>query len=118
MKKHLNTVFVTTQGAYLSKEGETVVVKIISIDPSTRKIGLSLKQYKEELEKKDIAEYGQEAGSVSLGDVAGEELASRALDVNAENAGQPEGAVEPGPTRDAESSEEAESLPNDTANGE
>lgn len=28
MKKFLNTLFVTTQGAYLSKEGETVVVKI------------------------------------------------------------------------------------------
>ncbi len=28
MKKHLNTIFVTTQGAYLSKEGETVVVKV------------------------------------------------------------------------------------------
>jgi len=28
VKKHLNTLFVTTQGAYLSKEGETVVVKI------------------------------------------------------------------------------------------
>jgi CRISPR-associated protein Cas1 len=28
MKKHLNTLFVTTQGAYLSKEGETVVVKV------------------------------------------------------------------------------------------
>lgn len=28
MKKHLNTLYVTTQGAYLSKEGETVVVKI------------------------------------------------------------------------------------------
>jgi CRISPR-associated protein Cas1 len=28
MKKHLNTLFVTTQGAYLSKEGETVVVKL------------------------------------------------------------------------------------------
>lgn len=27
MKKHLNTLFVTTQGAYLFKEGETVVVK-------------------------------------------------------------------------------------------
>lgn len=30
MKKLLNTLFVTTQGAYLSKEGETVVVKINS----------------------------------------------------------------------------------------
>lgn len=28
MKKHLNTLFVTTQGAYLHKEGETIVVKI------------------------------------------------------------------------------------------
>ncbi len=28
MKKYLNTIFITTQGAYLFKEGETVVVKI------------------------------------------------------------------------------------------
>ena len=28
MKKLLNTLYVTTQGAYLSKEGETVVVKV------------------------------------------------------------------------------------------
>ena len=28
MKKHLNTLFVTTQGAYLAKEGETAVVRI------------------------------------------------------------------------------------------
>jgi CRISPR-associated protein Cas1 len=28
MKKHLNTLFVTTQGAYLFKEGETVAVKV------------------------------------------------------------------------------------------
>ncbi|MGA7641467.1 MAG: type I-C CRISPR-associated endonuclease Cas1c, partial [Syntrophobacteraceae bacterium] len=28
MKKHLNTLYVTTQGAYLSKEGETVAVKV------------------------------------------------------------------------------------------
>lgn len=28
MKKHLNTLFVTTQGAYLAKEGETVVVNV------------------------------------------------------------------------------------------
>jgi CRISPR-associated protein Cas1 len=27
MRKHLNTLYVTTQGAYLSKEGETVIVK-------------------------------------------------------------------------------------------
>ena len=28
MKKHLNTLYVTTQGAYLSKEGETVMVSV------------------------------------------------------------------------------------------
>jgi CRISP-associated protein Cas1 len=28
MKKHLNTLFVTTQGAYLAKEGETIVVNV------------------------------------------------------------------------------------------
>lgn len=28
MKKHLNTLFVTTQGTYLSKEGETIAVKV------------------------------------------------------------------------------------------
>lgn len=28
MKKYLNTLFITTQGAYLSKEGETVIVRV------------------------------------------------------------------------------------------
>ncbi len=28
MKRHLNTLYVTTQGAYLAKEGETVVVRV------------------------------------------------------------------------------------------
>lgn len=28
MKKHLNTLFITSQGAYLSKEGETVLVRV------------------------------------------------------------------------------------------
>jgi len=28
MKRHLNTLFVTTQGAYLAKEGETVIVRV------------------------------------------------------------------------------------------
>lgn len=28
MKKHLNTLFVTTQGTYLAKEGETIAVKV------------------------------------------------------------------------------------------
>jgi len=28
MKQHLNTLFVTTQGAYLRKDGQTVAVRI------------------------------------------------------------------------------------------
>lgn len=28
MKKHLNTLFITTQGAYLAKDGETVAVRV------------------------------------------------------------------------------------------
>ena len=28
MKRHLNTLFITTQGAYLSKEGETILVRV------------------------------------------------------------------------------------------
>ncbi len=28
MKKYLNTLFITTQGAYLKKEGETIVVSV------------------------------------------------------------------------------------------
>ena len=32
MKKHLNTLFVTTQGSYLSKEGECAVIKIDRVE--------------------------------------------------------------------------------------
>ena len=28
MKRHLNTLYVTTQGAYLAKDGETVLVRV------------------------------------------------------------------------------------------
>jgi small subunit ribosomal protein S1 len=68
--------------------GDKVVVKIISVDPSTRKIGLSLKQYKQDLEQQDVAEFsGQESrGGVSLGEVAGDELASRVNGMGAEEA--------------------------------
>jgi small subunit ribosomal protein S1 len=63
--------------------GETVIVKIISTDPGTRKIGLSLKQYKQELEEQDVSRFSaQEAmGTVSIGDVAGGEISARADEV-------------------------------------
>jgi small subunit ribosomal protein S1 len=66
------------------KPGDTVVVKIISTDPATRKIGLSLKQYKEDLEKKDIDEYssfGTAGGGVSLGEMAGEAMSAKVGEV-------------------------------------
>jgi len=72
---------------------DTVVVKIISVDPSTRKIGLSLKQYKQDLEEKDVARFsGQEAPTgISLGEVAGGALSSK---VSEETTGVPEGEPE------------------------
>jgi small subunit ribosomal protein S1 len=66
------------------KPGDTVVVKIISTDPATRKIGLSLKQYKEDLEKKDVDEYssfGTAGGGVSLGEMAGEAMSAKVGEV-------------------------------------
>ena len=32
MKKHLNTLFVTTQGSYLAKDGECVLVRVEQTD--------------------------------------------------------------------------------------
>ena len=65
------------------KPGDQVVVKIISTDPATRKIGLSLKQYKEDLEKRDIDTFSAQGGdgSVSFGEVAGEGFSSKVGDV-------------------------------------
>jgi small subunit ribosomal protein S1 len=55
--------------------GATVTVKIISTDPATRKIGLSLKQYKDDVEKGDISQYSYKAqeskGGTSFGELAG-----------------------------------------------
>jgi small subunit ribosomal protein S1 len=57
--------------------GDTIIVKIISIDPSTRKIGLSLKQYKEDLEQEDVSKFGnKDAGGASLGEVSGDKLSA------------------------------------------
>ena len=66
------------------KPGDTVVVKIISTDPATRKIGLSLKQYKEDLEKKDVDDYssfGTAGSGMSLGEVAGEAMSAKVGEV-------------------------------------
>jgi len=44
MKKYLNTLFVTTQGAYLSKEGETIAVKKrVDADKGNMELHISFK---------------------------------------------------------------------------
>jgi small subunit ribosomal protein S1 len=91
--------------------GDTVVVKIISIDPSTRKIGLSLKQYKEELERENISDYqNHDASTVSLGDVAGEELTKMTADA-AEPAEQAEPMEESEPAAEPDAEAPAEDHP-------
>jgi len=80
------------------RPGDKVVVKIISTDPATRKIGLSLKQYKEELEKRDISDYrNQGLGGVNIGDVAGEAISFTVGEVMAEQAKEDLESVAPEP---------------------
>ncbi|MBI5117204.1 30S ribosomal protein S1 [Candidatus Poribacteria bacterium] len=88
--------------------GDTVVVKIISIDPMTRKIGLSLKQYKQELEERDVADYSTQkaASTVSIGEAAGEELASKVSEVAAGSEHEPQEQAEEG-----QASKEGEQTP-------
>ncbi|GAB4346502.1 MAG: 30S ribosomal protein S1 [Candidatus Abyssubacteria bacterium] len=67
------------------RPGDTIIVKIISIDPSTRKIGLSLKQYKEDLEQEDVSSFAnKESSGASLGEVTGEKLSSVMSEVTEE----------------------------------
>lgn len=122
------------------RPGEKVIVKIISMDPSTRKIGLSLKQYKEDLEKEDTAGYEAQGatGGVSLGEVAGEELAAHAegeteREVDEETAHEAhqeqelaapseekpkEEAAEEGPTSEEQPTDEREDQFRDAASGQ
>ena len=63
--------------------GDKVVAKVIGIDPIERKIALSIREYKRDLDLKNQAEYGQmqataagkeQPGSVSVGDVVGDSV--------------------------------------------
>ncbi|UCD58380.1 MAG: 30S ribosomal protein S1 [Candidatus Hydrogenedentota bacterium] len=97
--------------------GDKIVVKIISIDPATRKIGLSLKQYKQELEEKDVAEFSsQEApDSVTLGEVAGDELSAEAGEVAAE---EPKGESDASPAEEVQPLEEQKAPPSKDSESE
>ncbi|MBI4558447.1 MAG: 30S ribosomal protein S1 [Candidatus Hydrogenedentes bacterium] len=55
--------------------GDKVVAKVISIDPSERKIGLSIREYQRDLDAQAQAQYAQSgSGSVSIGDVVGDSV--------------------------------------------
>jgi hypothetical protein len=53
--------------------GDTVQAKVISIDPVDRKIGLSIREYKHDLEQGITSEYAASgSASVSIGEVLGD----------------------------------------------
>lgn len=58
------------------KPGEIHVMKIIKFDLSSRKIGMSLKDFVKEQEKQEVQKYMSEAGggNATLGDMLGEQL--------------------------------------------
>ncbi|MFC1736340.1 30S ribosomal protein S1, partial [Candidatus Hydrogenedentota bacterium] len=56
--------------------GDRVSVKIINVDPASRKIGLSMKQTAEDAEAEDVIQYMDSAGgdTVSVGEMVGEAM--------------------------------------------
>jgi small subunit ribosomal protein S1 len=54
--------------------GEVINVKIITFDPTQRKIGLSAKEYMRDIEEEDKRKYGVQPGgeTVSVGEIVGE----------------------------------------------
>jgi len=90
--------------------GDKIIVKILAIDPVARKIGLSLKQYKQDLEEQDVAKFSEQeaSGGASIADVAGEELSSR---VNEAVADEPIEETEAIPAEEDRPSGEMEAGP-------
>jgi small subunit ribosomal protein S1 len=62
--------------------GQTVACKIVKIDRSDRKIGLSIKAYQKETERDELRRFHEEQGTVdqSLGRVAGRSKRSKKID--------------------------------------
>ncbi len=54
--------------------GDRVDVKIVSLDPETRKVGVSIKALESDEHKKAIEEYGSESSGAVLGDILGAAL--------------------------------------------
>jgi len=56
--------------------GDRVDVKVVSVDKSTRKVGVSIKALEMDDHKKAISEYGSENSGASLGDILGAALSA------------------------------------------
>ena len=89
--------------------GEKIDAKVMSIDKSTRKIGLSIKAREVAEEKQAMADYGSSDAGASLGDILGAALRSKQEEVGGDADEAPEE-----PTEDASGEENEEEKPSDT----
>ena len=89
--------------------GEKIDAKVMSIDKSTRKIGLSIKAREVAEEKQAMADYGSSDAGASLGDILGAALRSKQEEVGGDADEAPEE-----PTEDESGEENEEEKPSDT----
>ena len=89
--------------------GEKIDAKVMSIDKSTRKIGLSIKAREVAEEKQAMADYGSSDAGASLGDILGAALRSKQEEVGDDADEAPEE-----PTEDASGEANEEEKPSDT----
>jgi small subunit ribosomal protein S1 len=89
--------------------GEKIDAKVMSIDKSTRKIGLSIKAREVAEEKQAMADYGSSDAGASLGDILGAALRSKQEEVGGDADEAPEE-----PTEDGSGEANEEEKPSDT----
>jgi small subunit ribosomal protein S1 len=93
--------------------GDKATAKVISIDPAERKIGLSLREYQQDMDASAQAQYGSSGSqdSVSIGDVVGDAVPRSLLEggqslADAANQMMAEMSSAPAPEGDAPKAEE------------
>ena len=89
--------------------GEKIDAKVMSIDKSTRKIGLSIKAREVAEEKQAMADYGSSDAGASLGDILGAALRSKQEEVGDDADEAPEE-----PTEDVSGEANEEEKPSET----
>ena len=89
--------------------GEKIDAKVMSIDKTTRKIGLSIKAREVAEEKQAMADYGSSDAGASLGDILGAALRSKQEEVGDDADEAPEE-----PTEEASGEANEEEKPSDT----